>query len=215
MSGEGTGRRPAPRRSSCTAPARGDRGRSRGCVRRPPRGRWWCRTGAATATGPSSRRSSRAHTPWPPPGPIPSGRPRRPNHGHTPCPPTTRSWPPPSRTAAGPWPEPARNPEEHVAVAHPDASPPGPPDRLLRAARTALSERPCRLAELATDPLAAAPVPTMVILGGWERAAGLPARHGRGDERGRHHGPSQRKANSSARGKPASRSAPQSRPRSR
>ena len=59
-------------------------------------------------------------------------------------------------------------PEEYVAVAYPDASPPGPPDRLLRAARTALSERPCWLAELATDPLAAAPVPKMVILGGWE-----------------------------------------------
>ncbi|MFF5078966.1 alpha/beta fold hydrolase [Actinoplanes sp. NPDC000266] len=60
-------------------------------------------------------------------------------------------------------------PEEYVATAYRDATPPEPADRLLRAARTALDERPCWLAELAVTPLAQAAFPKLVILGGWER----------------------------------------------
>ncbi|MEV4343839.1 alpha/beta hydrolase [Actinoplanes sp. NPDC049596] len=60
-------------------------------------------------------------------------------------------------------------PEEYVATAYRDAPAPEPAERLLRAARTALGERPCWLAELAVGPLAQAAFPKLVILGGWER----------------------------------------------
>ncbi|GAA0511630.1 alpha/beta hydrolase [Paractinoplanes deccanensis] len=60
-------------------------------------------------------------------------------------------------------------PEEYVATAYRDAPTPEPADRLLRAARTALGERPCWLAELAVTPLAQAAFPKLVIVGGWER----------------------------------------------
>ncbi|MER7459222.1 alpha/beta hydrolase [Micromonospora sp. NPDC126480] len=59
-------------------------------------------------------------------------------------------------------------PEEYVDVAYGDRRRPEPADRLLRAARTALHERPCWLADLPTEPLARLDVPKLVIVGGWE-----------------------------------------------
>jgi pimeloyl-ACP methyl ester carboxylesterase len=47
-------------------------------------------------------------------------------------------------------------PEEYVAMAYGDRPGPQPRQWLLRAAATALHERPCWLADLATEPLAAA-----------------------------------------------------------
>ncbi len=61
-------------------------------------------------------------------------------------------------------------PEEYVDLAYGGQRRPEPSERLLRAARTALHERPCWLAELATEPLARANFPKLVIVGGWETA---------------------------------------------
>jgi pimeloyl-ACP methyl ester carboxylesterase len=62
-------------------------------------------------------------------------------------------------------------PEEYIDIAYGERLRPEPAIWLLRAARTALHERPCWLAELATEPLAAADFPKLVIVGGWEEAA--------------------------------------------
>ena len=61
-------------------------------------------------------------------------------------------------------------PEEYIDIAYGDRPRPEPAAWLLRAARTALHERPCWLAELAIEPLAALDVPKLVIVGGWEAA---------------------------------------------
>jgi pimeloyl-ACP methyl ester carboxylesterase len=45
---------------------------------------------------------------------------------------------------------------------------PSPRDWALRAAATALHERPCWLAELAVEPLARADFPKLVVLGAWD-----------------------------------------------
>ncbi len=58
--------------------------------------------------------------------------------------------------------------EDYIEAAFGDGPRPGSADRLIRAARTALNERPCWLADLATEPLLAAAFPKRVILGGWE-----------------------------------------------
>jgi pimeloyl-ACP methyl ester carboxylesterase len=59
-------------------------------------------------------------------------------------------------------------PEEYVNLAYQDRPRPEPAAWLLRAARTALRERPCWLADLATEPLAAGDFPKLVIVGSWE-----------------------------------------------
>ena len=58
-------------------------------------------------------------------------------------------------------------PQEYLDLAYADRQRPEPADWLMRAARTALHERPCWLAELATEPLAAAGFPKLVIIGDW------------------------------------------------
>ncbi|MBM2622418.1 alpha/beta hydrolase [Actinoplanes sp. LDG1-06] len=62
------------------------------------------------------------------------------------------------------------SPEAYADVVFGDRPRPGPPARVLRAARTALNERPCWLADLPTAALHAAPFPKLVVLGGWETA---------------------------------------------
>ncbi|WP_433292551.1 alpha/beta fold hydrolase [Actinoplanes sp. CA-030573] len=59
-------------------------------------------------------------------------------------------------------------PEEYVRAAFGDGPRPEPGSWLLRAAGTALRERPCWLADLATEPLRDAGFPKLVIVGGWE-----------------------------------------------
>jgi pimeloyl-ACP methyl ester carboxylesterase len=57
-------------------------------------------------------------------------------------------------------------PEEFIDAAYGGRPRPEPAAWLLRAARTALHERPCWLADLATEPLAAANFPKLVFVGG-------------------------------------------------
>jgi pimeloyl-ACP methyl ester carboxylesterase len=59
-------------------------------------------------------------------------------------------------------------PEEYVEMAYGDRPRPQPAAWLQRAAHTALHERPCWLADLATEPLHDARIPKLVIVGGWE-----------------------------------------------
>ncbi|GLY93360.1 alpha/beta hydrolase [Actinoplanes sp. NBRC 103695] len=59
-------------------------------------------------------------------------------------------------------------PDEYIAAAYGDRPRPAPEAWLRRAAATALHERPCWLADLATEPLRAAGFPKLVIVGGWE-----------------------------------------------
>ncbi|MEV6849550.1 alpha/beta hydrolase [Actinoplanes sp. NPDC051411] len=58
--------------------------------------------------------------------------------------------------------------EEYIATAYGERPRPTPAAWLSRAASTALTERPCWLASLATAPLLAASFPKLVIVGGWE-----------------------------------------------
>jgi pimeloyl-ACP methyl ester carboxylesterase len=60
------------------------------------------------------------------------------------------------------------SPEEYVRTAYGDRPRPRPAAWLRRAAHTALHERPCWLADLATEPLRHARFPKLVIVGGWE-----------------------------------------------
>lgn len=59
-------------------------------------------------------------------------------------------------------------PQEYVDLAYEDRQRPEPAAWLLRAARTALRERPCWLADLPIEPLATADFRKLVIVGGWE-----------------------------------------------
>lgn len=59
-------------------------------------------------------------------------------------------------------------PDEYIELAYGDRPRPRPHAWLRRAARTALHERPCWLADLATAPLRDGPFPKLVIVGGWE-----------------------------------------------
>jgi pimeloyl-ACP methyl ester carboxylesterase len=61
-----------------------------------------------------------------------------------------------------------RTPQEYVDVAYRGRPRPEPAAWLLRAARTALYERPCWLARLALEPLATAGFPKLVIVGTWD-----------------------------------------------
>lgn len=58
--------------------------------------------------------------------------------------------------------------EDYLAAAYGNGPRPSPAAWLRRAASTALGERPCWLADLATEPLARASFPKLVIVGGWE-----------------------------------------------
>jgi pimeloyl-ACP methyl ester carboxylesterase len=58
--------------------------------------------------------------------------------------------------------------EEYIAAAYGERPRPSPAAWLTRAAETALGERPCWLASLATAPILEAPFPKLVIAGGWE-----------------------------------------------
>lgn len=58
---------------------------------------------------------------------------------------------------------------EYVRAAFGAGPRPEPESWLLRAAGTALHERPCWLADLATEPLRDAGYPKLVIAGGWDR----------------------------------------------
>lgn len=61
-----------------------------------------------------------------------------------------------------------RTPADYLDLAYGDRPRPQPAEWLLRAATTALHERPCWLADLATEPLRTADFPKLVIVGGWE-----------------------------------------------
>ena len=61
-----------------------------------------------------------------------------------------------------------QDPSAYVEMAYPAGPRPEPASSLLRAARTALSERPCWLAEVPVPALRAAAFGKLVILGGWE-----------------------------------------------
>jgi pimeloyl-ACP methyl ester carboxylesterase len=67
-----------------------------------------------------------------------------------------------------------RTAEEYLELAYPGAGAPRPEPAawLLRAARTALYERPCWLAELDVEPVAAAAFAKLVIVGGWDTDPG-------------------------------------------
>ncbi|GIG58805.1 hydrolase [Longispora fulva] len=58
--------------------------------------------------------------------------------------------------------------EEYLEVVFGDRPRPGPADWLLRAAHTALHERPCWLADIPTEPLAGAAFPKLVVTGAWD-----------------------------------------------
>ncbi|MEV6523368.1 alpha/beta hydrolase [Longispora sp. NPDC051575] len=58
--------------------------------------------------------------------------------------------------------------EEYLEVVFGDRPRPGPADRLLRAAHSALHERPCWLAEIPTGALAEAAFPKLVLTGAWD-----------------------------------------------
>ncbi|WP_412540866.1 alpha/beta hydrolase [Longispora sp. K20-0274] len=58
--------------------------------------------------------------------------------------------------------------EEYAEVVFADRPRPGPADRLLRAAHSALHERPCWLADIPTDALATAAFPKLVVTGAWD-----------------------------------------------
>jgi pimeloyl-ACP methyl ester carboxylesterase len=62
--------------------------------------------------------------------------------------------------------------QEYLELAYPDGPRPEPAEWLMRAARTALRERPCWLADLATEPLAAAEFAKLVIVGEWGTTPG-------------------------------------------
>lgn len=61
-------------------------------------------------------------------------------------------------------------PGEYIDLAYGGRPRPEPAAWLLRAAHTALHERPCWLAELATEPVRDAPYPKLVITGDWATA---------------------------------------------
>nr|WP_221377895.1 alpha/beta hydrolase [Actinoplanes polyasparticus] len=63
------------------------------------------------------------------------------------------------------------DPSAYVELAYPTGPRPEPASSLLRAARTALSERPCWLAEVPVQALRTAAFGKLVILGGWESEA--------------------------------------------
>ncbi len=93
-------------------------------------------------------------------------------------------------------------PEEYIDLAYGDRPRPEPAAWLLRAAQTALHERSCWLADLATEPLSAADFPKLVIVGGWETAPpGYRPGHGEPDAKDQSDGrrPHQRSARTGAR----------------